>query len=171
MTPAELESQCKFLFGDNWRGKFAEAFSIDHSTRWRMMQRKEITGPVAVAVSIWTQLYRAFSVLPPETPADPFVTVQGSIIHLKEPLNIEEIGEIIFGSQWKIAMAKALDINPSTLWRHMTGNQLPSPVIAAIRAMFAFFELSGELPQGIVMKQAKTTKKGRSNYSRLVSRS
>ena len=42
-------------------------------------------------------------------------------------------GEMLYGKRWKAPMARALGIDPATIWRYATGADIPGPVVAALR--------------------------------------
>lgn len=156
MTPGELESAGEKLFGENWKGLIADALGIDASTRWRMIQRGKIPGPVAAAVSSWLVLHGAFGILPPVQPYGPFRTSEGSDLSLTpkdDCLNIGEMAEYIFGEHWKTALSDHLGVNYSTLWRQMDAGEYPPPVIVALRA----WQLLRDLDQSIPNQEANVT--------------
>ena len=42
-------------------------------------------------------------------------------------------GEALYGKRWKAPMARALGLDPATVWRYATGADIPGPVVAALR--------------------------------------
>lgn len=42
-------------------------------------------------------------------------------------------GEALYGRRWKAPMARALGLDPATVWRYATGADIPGPVVAALR--------------------------------------
>ena len=42
-------------------------------------------------------------------------------------------GEALYGRRWKASMARALGLDPATVWRYATGADIPGPVVAALR--------------------------------------
>ena len=43
------------------------------------------------------------------------------------------LGEALYGRRWKAPLARALGLDPATIWRYATGADIPGPVVAALR--------------------------------------
>lgn len=176
MTPHELESAGERLFGENWKGLIADALGIDASTRWRMLQRGKVPGPVAAAVTSWLVLHGAFGILPPFKPMGPYRSEDGKdlgLISEDDSLDIGQMAESIFGEHWKTALSEHLGVNYSTLWRQMDAGEYPAPVIVALRAWQLLFDLEEPIPspesKAETEKQTSTKKSKGSKYAKLMS--
>lgn len=153
MTPAQLESACLELFGESWKGSMADALGIDGSTRWRYLRREVLPGPVTTAVSAWLLLNRSMRIRPPETPQGPFLAPFGdgfADMGADELQNVEAEAEKLFGKKWKNQLRKALGIDGSTLWRYLSGDEIPGPIVATIRAWVLIKRLTGLSPPFII---------------------
>lgn len=176
MTPGELESAGEKLFGENWKGLITDALGIDASTRWRMLQRGKIPGPVAAAVTSWLVLHRAFGILPPIQPQGPFRASDGNdLTHSAndEGLDIRQMAEYVFGEHWKTALSDHLGVNYSTLWRQMDAGEYPAPVIVALRAWKLLRDLDLSIPNQELKavsteNQAASKKSKSSKYAKLM---
>lgn len=62
------------------------------------------------------------------------------------PDDVEQKAKALFGENWKHALACSLGVNYSTLWRQLSQNNLPGPVIAAVKAWTVLFETLGVRP-------------------------
>ncbi|MTH95158.1 hypothetical protein [Roseibium sp. RKSG952] len=62
------------------------------------------------------------------------------------PDEVEQKARALFGENWKHALARSLGVNYSTLWRQMSQNNIPGPVVAAMKAWIVLFESLGVRP-------------------------
>lgn len=62
------------------------------------------------------------------------------------PDDVEQKAKALFGENWKHALARSLGVNYSTLWRQMSQDNIPGPVIAAVKAWTVLFETLGVRP-------------------------
>lgn len=50
------------------------------------------------------------------------------------PDEFVQAGVALYGKRWKAPLARALNIDPSMIWRYVTGAvEIPGPVAAAVR--------------------------------------
>lgn len=149
-----LESAGEEIFGQKWKGKLSRALGMDASTLWRHLNKEDVEGPIKAAVTGWLLLYRAFHVLPPEKPEEPFRQETHDTLPLTEQIRpqgfdatfIEELGPDLFGKKWKLPLAAALGVNPSTLWRQMSEGGLSPQVVAAMRSWELTYKTMHLLP-------------------------
>lgn len=63
-----------------------------------------------------------------------------------EPSELEVIAGRLFGQHWRGALARALGVDYTTLWRQVSGDRIPGPVQSAVRAWQLLYDLQGLRP-------------------------